>query len=179
MSTKIVTFHEAAYAMSCTRSRREHAAPSIGLLLTTAAKHLSMLDDIACLLATGEKNDVAAVISIQSSTEVTFYYAKNEPVPETFKLYLSTVQNIIAVHRNPKNLQLELLNVVFNTCLHKIRRRLCKLKAAVTGGGLDKMRVASGVAGDAKNLSHVLAVWAGEADGEILALMLDKIRTKE
>ena len=66
---------------------------------------------------------------------------------------------------------------MFNTCLHKNRRRLCRLKVAVTGGGADEIRVASGVAGDAKNLSHVLAVWAGKTDGEVLAVMLDKICT--
>ncbi|KAL0631007.1 hypothetical protein Q9L58_010143 [Maublancomyces gigas] len=125
-SREAVTFAESVYALS----KVVHIAKfrndvSLGLN-EHQRKHLRLLDDIALLLVTEPKSDVAAVALERRSSEVHFYYAKNCPATH--------IDELIAVLKGigtPTERSEKMLDKVMLVCRAKILSRHSKLLVTI------------------------------------------------
>lgn len=93
-------------------------------------KRLRLLDDIALLLVTESKSDVAVSLE-RRSTEVHFYYAKNSPTTAADKLLIDELVADLKGLGSPTERIEKMLHKVILVCRAKILSRLYKLKATL------------------------------------------------
>ena len=116
------------YIVSSIRRTRQYVPPA-PLLSWNRKKHLNMLDAIALLLVTEDKGDVAAVSFLHNSTSIRFYYTKNRLCTPQETAY---VQQLLGMAKTLEFSEIgewvaRALELVVQTCIKKVRRRLWKI----------------------------------------------------
>ena len=128
MSTSYDDLDALIYVFSTLRHMREHAPTAMTKPHAMKRNHLNLLNDIALLLVTKARGDVAAVTLRQTSNSITFYYAKNHPCENSLSDYLSSIKRIIATKNHLGEMQAALQFKIINFCVEKWRSRVKKAK---------------------------------------------------
>lgn len=121
------------FALASIRRIRYHVATT-PLNCTKTKSDSKLLDFIALLLVTSDKDDVAAVAMEQHPNTVTFLFSKNAPCPSSFSDYLQRLLTICG-SAEKKHFRTLFLTEVFKTCRAKIRNRLAKCQKAIRAVG--------------------------------------------
>lgn len=125
-----VSFAESVYALS----KVVHVVKfrNISLRLSEdQRKNLRLLNDIALLLVTKSKSDVAAVSLERRTSQVHFYYAKNFPATSADKRHIDDlVADLQGLGSSTVRIE-RILKKVMLVCGEKILSRLSKLKATL------------------------------------------------
>lgn len=126
-----VSFDESVYALSkVVHVVKDHNDMSDNLN-DHQRKRLRLLNDIALLLVTESKSDVAAVSLERISSGVRFYYAKNRPETDDDRKHIKALRDLVSGAGDPTERIDQILYRVIDGCRPKLFSRLQKLKRTI------------------------------------------------